>query len=148
MTIDEERAEVCRVAATYVGTPYHHHGMIKGVGVDCATILILVYSEAGLIEPYDPGEYSEQWFLHRQDDLYLQHLLKFAVEVETPKQGDVVLFKIARQFAHGGIVTAWPMMIHAYKPDRLVLPGDGTQGEFSDVKASPRRFFTLKRWAN
>lgn len=37
MIEQEERARFVATALSYVGTPYHHHGRLKGIGVDCAT---------------------------------------------------------------------------------------------------------------
>lgn len=31
-------------AITWLGTPYHHQGRVKGVGVDCGTLLCEVYA--------------------------------------------------------------------------------------------------------
>ncbi len=33
-------SDVVRTARTWLGTPYHHQGRLKGVGVDCAGLLI------------------------------------------------------------------------------------------------------------
>ena len=33
-------------ALTWLGTPYHHQGRVKGVGVDCGQILIAIYEKA------------------------------------------------------------------------------------------------------
>ena len=49
MTEQEQRDLVVKEAYSWIGTPYHHQAMIKGVGVDCALILLAVFREAGLI---------------------------------------------------------------------------------------------------
>ena len=36
-------------ALTWLGTPYHHQGRVKGVGVDCGQILISIYEKAGIL---------------------------------------------------------------------------------------------------
>jgi cell wall-associated NlpC family hydrolase len=53
----EERLRVVRVAQSWLGTPYHHHAALRGVGVDCAYLLIEVYAEAEVIPRRDPGYY-------------------------------------------------------------------------------------------
>ena len=36
----------------------------------------------------------------------------------------VVLFRFGRSLSHGGIVLAWPLIIHAYMNERAVVVGD------------------------
>ena len=43
------RQSIVAEALSWEGTPYHHHGRIKGVGVDCAMILAEVYHAVGLL---------------------------------------------------------------------------------------------------
>ena len=39
------RNRVCRIARSWLGTPYHHMGRVKGAGVDCAMFPLEVYRE-------------------------------------------------------------------------------------------------------
>ena len=55
-----ERTRFVQCALTYVGTPYHHMGRIKGAGVDCATLLICAAEEAGLIGHVELPYYAPQ----------------------------------------------------------------------------------------
>jgi cell wall-associated NlpC family hydrolase len=142
----EARARVCEIAMSYLGTPYHNHGRVKGAGVDCATLLINVYSEAGEIEDFDPGYYSPQFFMHRGEPIYRDIVERFAREVEAPLPGDVVMYWVGRQFAHGGIVLRWPRIIHAYKPAGKVCLAEGNNAEFADLKKHPRLFYRPKNW--
>jgi cell wall-associated NlpC family hydrolase len=117
----EIRAKIIAEAMTWVGTPYISNAMIKGRrgGVDCAMLLVGVYRNIGLIpKDFDPRPYPEQWHIHKNEEKYMSHVLPFAKEVpgppaRLPKPGDVVMFKISQAFAHGGIVTNWPNIIHA-----------------------------------
>lgn len=109
-----ERARVVRVAETWLGTRYHHHAAVKGVGVDCATILVEVFTEAGLLKGIELPPYSPSWHLHRAEERYTDFIRQFAKEVERePLPGDVVVWKFHRCFAHGAIVVRWPIVIHA-----------------------------------
>ena len=45
-----QRAAVVAAARSWIGTPYHHAADVKGVGVDCAMLLVRVYSDLGLID--------------------------------------------------------------------------------------------------
>ena len=123
MTEAAERAAVVEAARAWVGTPYHHMADIKGVGVDCAMLLVRVYCDLGLVEPFDPRPYTADWMMHRNEERYLGFLLDRARIVAKPDAGDVILFKIGRCFAHGGIVTkADPLTIcHAFMPAGVVL---------------------------
>ena len=113
-----QRAAVVAAARSWIGTPYHHMADIRGAGVDCAMLLVRVYVDLGLVEPFDPRPYTRDWMMHRNEERYLGFLLARARLVETPDAGDVILFRIGRCFAHGGVVSrAEPLtMIHAFLP--------------------------------
>ena len=44
MLSNEQRDLIVEETKSWLRTPYHHQGAIKGVGVDCAMILIKVFS--------------------------------------------------------------------------------------------------------
>lgn len=108
------REDVVAEARTWVGTPYHHAANIKGVGVDCAFLLIEVYCGLGVAPRFDPRPYKAQWFLHRGETIYLDWLAKYAHQVEAPQPGDVLMFNFGRHAAHGAIVIDADTMVHAY----------------------------------
>jgi len=110
----EQQQRVVEIAHTWLGTPYVHHGDVKGAGVDCAMLLVRVYHEAGLAPDIDPRGYSTQWHLHRSEEKYLQWIHEYADRVAEPEPGDVVMFRFGRAVAHGGIVVDWPTIIHSY----------------------------------
>ena len=119
------RAAVVAAARQWIGTPYHLGADIKGAGVDCAMILVRVFCDLGLVAPFDPRPYSNDWHLHRGEEVYLRLLLERAHEVSRSEAepGDVVLFRYGRCFSHGGIVTSPEpfTMIHAFASARVVL---------------------------
>jgi NlpC/P60 family putative phage cell wall peptidase len=117
------RDAVVAAARAWRSTPYHHAADIKGAGCDCAMLLVRVYCDLGLVEPFDPRPYTNDWMLHRADEKFLGFLLARAHIVETPQPGDVILFKYGRCFSHGGIVTrADPLtIVHAFAPARRVV---------------------------
>lgn len=112
----DQRAAVVAEAYGWMGCPYIHMGRIKGVGVDCAQLLIAVYGTAGVIEAFEPDTYTHDWYLHRDEDLYLGHLLRYAERTEDPHPGDIAAFKFGRTTSHAGIVSEPGYMIHAYRP--------------------------------
>jgi NlpC/P60 family putative phage cell wall peptidase len=119
----EGRAAVVAEARSWLGTPYHHAADVKGAGVDCAMLLVRVYCDLGFVERFDPRPYTRDWFLHRNEERYLSFLLARSREVRVPGEGDVVLFRMGRCFAHGGIVAkADPLtVIHAFAGARCVV---------------------------
>lgn len=142
MTEAEERAHVVEVARTWIRTPYHDRAAIKGVGVDCAMLLVAVYSDAGIVPVEDPGHYSSQWYLHHSEEKYLAEVEKYAHQIEgPPKPGDVVVYKVGRAFAHGGIVTDWPNIIHAVKEANMVIEDRWDAGRLAGRE---HRFYS--RW--
>jgi cell wall-associated NlpC family hydrolase len=110
------REQIATEALTWLGTPYHHHGRIRGVGVDCAQILLSIYVDAlGLAPPLDVGQYSPQWHLHRSDEVYLAWLAQAgAREVQEPELGDIAMFKFGRTFSHSAICVGNELWLHAY----------------------------------
>ena len=57
MTETQQRTALVDAARSWLNTPYHHKARVKGAGVDCAQLLIGVYTDAGLIEAFDTGDY-------------------------------------------------------------------------------------------
>lgn len=118
---DRVRQGIVSEALTWVGTPYLSNAMVKGKkgGTDCAMLLLGVYANVGLVtKEYDPRPYPPQWHLHQNVEKYMQAVLRFAVEVPGPPEreplpGDVVMFKLGHVHSHGGIIIAWPNIIHA-----------------------------------
>ena len=52
-TSERQRDLVESVARSWLRTPYHDLGEVKGAGCDCATLLKCVYVEAGVIAPFE-----------------------------------------------------------------------------------------------
>ena len=121
------RQRVVAEAETWLRTPYHHMGRIKGSGTDCLMLLAEVYEAAGVIPHVDVPFYPPDWNLHREAERYLEGLMRYAREIKGPPQsGDVAVFKFGRCFAHGAIVVSWPRLIHAWC-DAGVVFGDAAQ---------------------
>ncbi len=115
MSVFGQRERVLVVARTWLGTPYHAGGRVKGAGADCLTLLAEVYSEAGVLPRVHVPYYPKDWHLHRGAERYMEGLLQYAHEIEGPPlPADIVLWKFGRCYSHGAIVVQWPMIIHAY----------------------------------
>jgi cell wall-associated NlpC family hydrolase len=125
------RADVVSEALSWLGTPYHHQGRIKGVGVDCAMLLADVYHVCGLIPHIDPRPYPPDWHFHRSQERYLGWVRQYAHEVVTPLPGDIAVFQFGRCVSHGAIVVEWPTIVHAYVHQGCIL-GNGSSGVLAD----------------
>lgn len=138
---DAQRAAVVAAARSWIGTPYHHAADVKGHGVDCAMLLVRVYCDVGLVEPFDPRPYTRDWFLHRSEEKYLGFLFERAREVREAALGDTAVFRIGRLFAHAGIVSRLEPLaiIHAFAPAGFVIEEFLMSGELS-VKLKTAKF--------
>jgi hypothetical protein len=83
--------------------------------------------------------YPQDWHLHRNEERYLAGVLEYCHEIDgPPRPGDIALFRFGRCFAHGGIVIAWPLIIHAWN-GMGVVPIDADQALLG---RQARRFFS------
>ena len=120
--VDTMRRMVLDEARSWVGTPYHNCSDIKGVGCDCIMLLVRVYTAVGLIpETTDPRPYSPDWFMHRDEERYLNGIVDFCRKVETPQPADIALYKFGRTVSHASIIVDDNLMIHAHRQARMVL---------------------------
>ncbi len=142
MTAD--RARVVAEAMTWLGTPYHHHGRLKGVGVDCAGLPLAVYAEAGLIPETDVGHYSPQWHLHRSREVYLEWVERLGprqISHDEIQAGDFLIWRFGRTFSHGAIALDERRVIHAVARAAHVIIEDRTLAV--DLRANPMRAFSF-----
>jgi cell wall-associated NlpC family hydrolase len=150
----EQRAAFVAEARTWLGTPFRDQGDIKGKSgaVDCAMLLVRCAVDTGIVAPLDPRPYPPQWHLHRTDERFLEIVRRFAREVErAPKPGDVIVYQVARCFAHGGIVIENNHVLHAYYKTRQVIISPLNEVELAflpDGRPRPYRLFDLWAAAN
>lgn len=135
---DRQRAAVIGEAETWLGTPYHHMGRVKGVGCDCLTLIAEVYERAEIVGHVEIPYYPPDWHLHRGVERYMNGLAKKTRETDQGGAGDVALFRFGRCFAHGAIITEWPLLIHAWHSGG-VIRGDALQPLLA---GRPVRFFS------
>jgi cell wall-associated NlpC family hydrolase len=142
---DAARSAIVSEARAWLGTPYHHAADVLGLGVDCAMILVRVFCDLRLIEPFDPRPYTKDWMLHREDERYLGFLTDRSCEVQRPEAGDVILFRVGRCFSHGGIVTgAQPLkIIHAFAPARCVVEEEIERNAVLAERLPRAKFFSV-----
>jgi cell wall-associated NlpC family hydrolase len=122
------REEIVAAARSYVGTPFHHQGRLKGVGIDCAGLLIGVARDLGLPHQ-DVRDYPDIPDGRRIAALVESQMTR----VDDPEPGDAVLFWMETQTRHPqhlGILT--PLLgglglVHAYFPVRRTVEVSFTQ---------------------
>lgn len=118
------REAIVAEATSWLRTPYHHCANVKGVGVDCAMVLVEIGKAVGLVPAdFDPRPYEPEWFLHRDEERYMAGLERFMHRLpagDRGKPGDVDLFRFGRTAAHGALIVSDDLMIHAYRPHRVV----------------------------
>jgi len=139
----DQRGAVVAEARKWLGTPYHNCADVRGAGVDCGMLIVRVFVDTGLCEPFDPRPYPPDWHLHRGEERYLGFVFDRCAEVPAPRRGDVAVFKIGRCYSHGGIVTgdAPLTIVHAYQRARCVIEDVVARDKFlADVRREPRFF--------
>ena len=125
------RQDIVNEAIRWLRTPWHHRACVKGAGVDCVFLLVGVFNAVGLtkIADGDIDYYPADIMLHRNEETVLKIVQRYADEVSEPLPGDVVLWRFGRIYSHAAIVIDYPKIIHASRPDRIVLWGDALKGE-------------------
>jgi cell wall-associated NlpC family hydrolase len=110
------RADIVRVARSYVGTPFLHRGRKPGLSLDCAGVVICAMRETGLVAPdFDVPEYARRPDGTTLMSLCSANLTRIAQREMQP--GDVIVLitdadpqhlGILADYRHGGL-----SMIHA-----------------------------------
>lgn len=128
------RAQVVSEARTWLKTPYHHQAAVKGVGVDCAMLLVSVFKAVGLAPTtLDPRPYPNDWHMHRSEEKFLGWLGQYGTSVESPQPGDVAVWRFGRTFSHGAIVVdADGTIVHAYMDAGCVVLGNLSESALAE----------------
>lgn len=104
------RAEILVEAREWIGTPFHHQGRIKGVGVDCVGLIYGVGQKFGLID----SDYTEYGREPHKNTLEREAVLRvdWLGDIE-PQPADILLMRFLREPQHVAIFTG-RNIIHAY----------------------------------
>src|SRR5215469_10862476 len=88
-----QRAAVVAEAKSWLKTPFRDQADVKGAGVDCAMLLVRCFVDTGIVAPLDPRPYPPQWHLHRDEERFLEIVVKLGTEVgRAPIPGDVIVY--------------------------------------------------------
>jgi NlpC/P60 family putative phage cell wall peptidase len=116
------RAQIVTAARSFLGTPFHHCGRLKGPsgGIDCIGLLTGVCAELGI--PYnDHLGYSR----HPDGETLPKHvgLSLEAIPLEAATTGDVLTFWTSKRnvMRHAGILTSPTSLIHTWYNARHVV---------------------------
>lgn len=136
------RADVVAEALRWEGTPYHSHARVLGVGVDCCNLPAAVYEACGLC-PHLAPRYSRQWFLHHDEELFLEWVRPHAREIPRAlaREGDMGIWRFGRTFSHAAILIEPPVVLHAVALTGAVIRSDMNRDE--ELRLRPALFFTL-----
>jgi len=142
--VSDLRESVVVEALSWVRTPYHHAQRIKHVAVDCAHLLIGVYSTVAAVPEFDPGYYPIDWHLHREFEVFMLWVEEFAYRIDESAvlPADIVLYRFGRCFSHGAIVIEWPTIVHAVRKLGKVVVDEGDNG---NLVGRERIFYRLKQ---
>lgn len=145
MSEAEQRERVVAEARSWFGVPWQHMGRSRG-GVDCGGLLLVVFKALELMpQDFETGYYPPDFMMHTDEQRFVGFVERFCDKVErTPRDADIVLFKVGRVIAHCAIVDTWPRVIHAVR--------QGGKVEYDDADTGPLRakfagVWTLKGWA-
>lgn len=102
-------------ARTWLGTPWHHEGRVRGAGVDCGMLVLEVFKAVGVLPAaFSVGHYGRNPNLPR----LIATLSAWAREAQEIRPGDVLLFTIVDAPRHLAIATSLDGslgMVHSYQ---------------------------------
>lgn len=144
MSAQESRQALVSEALTWLGTPYHASGNVKGAGTNCAQFIYGAAKNAGVLPPGAPPPrwYTPQLATHSREERLIAYLQSYGARETTGREvrpGDVVVYRSGQAHGHIALVVAWPMIIHALAPAGCQLGGidDGQLGRMA------RKYFSF-----
>lgn len=108
-------SEIIAEARTWLGTPFHHQGRVKGVGVDCIGLVVGVGRDLGLVD-YDTTDYGRI----PNPVVMGKGLREHLIQTDQIVPGCVLWFAFTQAPMHLGIVTD-SGLIHAYATAEKVV---------------------------
>jgi cell wall-associated NlpC family hydrolase len=106
-------------ANSWVGTPFHGHAKLKGVGVDCVQLAGAIYIATGFLTEFNPGWYPIDGGNHDESSRvveWIEQSGKFhrcSPHGAQAMPGDLICIQYARVAHHVGVVVAGEEFVHA-----------------------------------
>jgi cell wall-associated NlpC family hydrolase len=121
------REQVVAEARAWIGSKYHLGQCVRGVAADCATLILGVYKNCGFVSDTDHSVYAHDWWIHAREDKYELRVVRHAYKLVEgvchrtldAAPGNIIMTRVAgsRIYNHGAIVTKWPFVVHARRPE-------------------------------
>lgn len=116
--------QIVKTARTYIETPFKHQGRKKGIGIDCAGLIIQVAKELEYFSDDVITVYSRLPDGHTVKERCEKFLERLRNKNDM-QAGDVVLMRLGKFPQHVGILgnsSQYPFtIIHAYGPYKKVV---------------------------
>jgi len=113
------KQDIIDTARQYIGTGFHHTGRVKGVGIDCAGLLICVARDLGL-QHYDVQGYSRV----PSGSEFERHLDTNLDRITAIEPGCILLMAFDSEPQHVAICTSLTSIIHAHFEVRRCVEHD------------------------
>lgn len=112
--------QMIEAARACEGTPFHHQGRAKGLGLDCIGLIVHALRAVG-VEVADRTDYRP-----RPDGTSLIAALQAhgATRVAAIEAGDVLVFRYDQQPQHVALAVSSERMIHAFAPAGKVVESE------------------------
>lgn len=119
------REEVCKVALSYLDTPFHHQGRKKAVGLDCAGFIVELAKECKLYKDkvIDLKNYSASPDGKTLREALLKGTAKEKLFTDI-KIGDIILMRFLQNPQHLALYMPDNKIIHAYSTAGKVIIHD------------------------
>ncbi len=113
------KQDIIDTARQYIGTPFHHQGRVKGVGIDCAGLLV------GVARDLELSDYDVMGYSHVPSGSELERHLDANMDViQVIEPACVVLMAFDADPQHIAICTSETSIIHAYFQVRKCVEHD------------------------
>ena len=100
--------EIVNKALEYVGTPWHHTGRVKHIGIDCAGLIVCTLRELGAVI-----EDETRYTMDDEFAILNSKMHEYCDEATTAHQGDILIFRGRLMYNHCGFYNNG-RLIHAY----------------------------------
>jgi cell wall-associated NlpC family hydrolase len=119
--LTDRQRHLAHVAQSWLGTPFHPHAAIRGVGVDCVHLLAEICREPDLFAGYELPRYTMDGGDHTDASQVLSWLeahprfRRIDLASEALAAGDLITFRLGRVAHHVGPILSQKTFLHAIR---------------------------------